>query len=132
MAHQRKKAAEHANRFRLVLVCLAAWTVPGFGHLLMKRRKGIVLLIALLLMFVTGLALGGQLFQVDISQPMNTLWAVGDLGIGAPYFIARGIGYGAGRPADPTSEYGTVYLVVAGLLNMLVVLDAFDVAVGRK
>jgi hypothetical protein len=55
-----------------------------------------------------------------------------DLGVGLPYIVARAVGAGAGRVVAITYEYGNTFLIVAGLLNMLVVLDAFDIAKGRK
>jgi len=41
-------------------------------------------------------------------------------------------GAGAGRVVAITYEYGNAFVIVAGLLNMLVVLDAFDIGMGRK
>ena len=60
------------------------------------------------------------------------LAAVADLGIGAPYVAARALGLGDGRVVASTYEHGNAFLVVAGLLNALVVLDAYDIALGRK
>ena len=60
------------------------------------------------------------------------LAAVADVGIGLPYFVAKGIGVGAGRVVAITYEYGSTFVIAAGLLNMLVVLDVFDIAKGRK
>ena len=83
-------------------------------------------------MFATGLALQGRLFPFEISQPLVALAAGANVGIGIPYFIARSMGYGAGRVIAVTYEYGNAFLIVCGLLNLLVVIDAFDIAVGRK
>ena len=94
------------------LVCLAAWAIPGAGHLWFGRRaKGLVFLVALPLMFAIGLALQGRLFPFEISQPLVALAAIADVGIGLPYVVAR---------------------TLAGLLNLLVVTDAWDIALGRK
>ena len=114
-------------------VCTIAWVVPGAGHLwLGRRQKGTVFLIALPLMYATGLWLDGQIFSFDLSQPLVALAALADLGIGAPYIIARVMGLGDGRVVAVTYEYGNSFLVVAGLLNTLVVLDAYDISLGRK
>ena len=99
--------AQSPNHF---LLCAAALAVPGAGHLWLGRRKGVVFLVVLLV----GLA------------------ALADMGIGVPYVIARALGYGAGNVIAVTYEYGNTFLIVAGLLNTLVVIDAFDIAMGRK
>ena len=115
------------------LVCAIAWAVPGAGHLwLGRRQKGLVFLIALTLMFVTGLWLEGRLFPFEVTQPLVLLAAFADLGIGLPYFVAKLLGHGSGRVVAITYEYGNAFAIVAGLLNMLVVLDAYDIAEGRK
>ena len=117
----------------LVLLCLAAWAIPGAGHLWLGRRsKGLILLIALPLMFAIGIAIQGRLFPFNLSEPLAGLAALADLGIGIPYFIASGLGLGLGQVRAVTYEYGNAFLVVAALLNLLVVIDAYDITVGRK
>ena len=115
------------------LICLAAWVLPGAGHLWLGRvQKGLIFLIVLPSMFVTGLWLEGRLFPFELGQPLVALAALADVGIGAPYLVAEFMGVGAGRVIAQSFEYGNAFLIVAGLLNMLVVLDVFDVAEGRK
>ena len=115
------------------LVCAAAWAVPGAGHLWLGRaQKGLIFLVALPLMFATGLWLEGRLFPFELGQPLVALAAFADIGMGVPYFAAKAAGIGGGRVIAQSFEYGNAFLIVAGLLNMLVVLDAFDVAEGRK
>jgi hypothetical protein len=128
-------AAERAQSNSLVLLCVAAWAVPGAGHLWLGRKsKGLVFLLALPLMFVVGLALQGRLFPfgLSVSELLVGLAAFADVGIGLPYFVANVLGYGAGEVRAVTYEYGNAFLIVAGLLNLLVVIDAYDIAVGRK
>ena len=51
-------------------MCLAAWAIPGAGHLwLGQRTKGLIFLIALPLMFAIGLAVQGRLFSFTMSEP---------------------------------------------------------------
>ena len=129
----RATAAEDTQTGWLVLLCLASWAIPGAGHLWLGRRsKGLVFLVALPLMFGIGLALSGRLFPFDVSEPLVGLAALADFGIGAVYFVATALGYGAGEVRAVTFEYGNAFLIVAGLLNLLVVIDARDVAMGRK
>jgi uncharacterized protein DUF6677 len=129
----RATAAEQTQSGGLVLLCLASWAIPGAGHLWLGRRsKGLIFLIALPAMFALGIALQGRLFPFDLSEWLVCLAAVADVGIGLPYFIASGFGYGAGEVRAVTYEYANAFLIVAGLLNLLVVIDAYDVALGRK
>ena len=76
--------------------------------------------------------LDGALFPFEISEPLVALGALVDLGVGLPYIIARATGVGEGQVVAITYEYGNTFVIVAGLLNMLVVLDVFDIAKGRK
>ena len=115
------------------LVCVIAWVFPGAGHLWLGRvQKGTVFFIVLPLMYLIGLWLEGQVFSFDLSQPLVALAALADFGIGLPYLLTRFFGAGEGRVVAVTYEYGNTFLVVAGLLNSLVVLDAYDIALGRK
>lgn len=124
---------ERSQSGGLVLLCLAAWAIPGAGHLWLKRPgKGLAFLIVLPVMFAIGLAIQGRLFPFDLSDPLVTLEALADLGIGIPYFVATGFGLGGGQVRAATYEYGNTFVIVAGLLNLLVVIDVYDIAVGRK
>ena len=129
----RATTIERAQGANPVLVALAAWIIPGAGHLWSGQRgKGLVFLAALPLMFAIGLALDGRLFPFELHQPLVALAALADVGIGAPYLIAKALGLGGGDVVAVTYEYGNTFVIVAGLLNLLVVCDAWDVASGRK
>lgn len=129
-AERPRAAAEPGT---LVLLCLAAWAVPGAGHLWMGRRqKGLVFLLALPVMFLVGLLLHGRIFPFELSEPLVALAAVANLGAGAPWLVARMMEAGSGTVTATTYEYGNSFLIVAGLLNFLVILDAFDVGMARK
>ena len=127
-----KKTAGRSRSGSPLLLCLAGWAVPGAAHLWLGRRTGLVFLVTLPLMFGFGLFLEGRLFPFDPSQPLVALAAAADAGIGLLCLAARALGYGAGNVATVTYEYGNTFLIVAGLLNMLVVIDAYDIALGRK
>ena len=128
---ERPRAA--AEPWRLALVCALAWLVPGAGHLMQGRRdKGLVFLITLPLMFALGLWMQGRIFPLELSDPLVFLGAIADRGLGLPYFIARFLDAGAGTVTAASYEYGNTFLMTSGLLNFLVILDAFDIAQGRK
>ena len=114
-------------------VCVVSWLVPGAGHLMLGRRqKGLIFLIALPAMFAIGLALDGRLFPFVFSEPLVGLAAIANLGMGVPYFIAKLLALGKGVVTAASYEYGNTFLIVSGLLNMLVAIDAYDVRLGRK
>jgi uncharacterized protein DUF6677 len=128
---ERPRAA--AEPGRLALVGVLAWLIPGAGHLLQGRReKGLVFLVTLPVMFAIGLWLQGRLFPLELSDPLVFLGAIANRGIGLPYVVARFIDAGAGTVTAASYEYGNTFLMTAGLLNFLVILDALDVALGRK
>ncbi len=115
------------------MAAAVAWLVPGAGHLLLGRRqKGLVFLVAVPAMFVVGLALQGRVFPFEFGQPLVALAAVASRGVGLVAFATGWLDLGRGIVTAASYEYGNAFLIVSGLLNMLIVLDAFDVASGRK
>lgn len=121
------------------LVGLAAWAVPGAGHLLQKRwTRGLLLGGAVWVMFLTGLWLGGHLFMVTpgdqgLSRFLQVLPMIANAGSGLPYLACWVTNSGFTENAQTmTYEYGNTFLLVAGLLNYLAMLDAFDIKAGRK
>jgi len=116
-----------------MVAALAAWLVPGAGHLLVGQwRKGAIFLVVLTGMFLIGLAFGGRLFPFQMSEPLVFLAAVAEWATGAPRVLAAMAGGGRGIVTAVTYEYGNTFLIVSGLLNVLVVMDAVDIARGRK
>lgn len=110
-----------------------AWAVPGAAHMwLGRRQKGLTFFVVLTAMFAIGLWLRGRVFPFQVSEPLVVLMAFADIGMGIPYLVARGLGLANGDVVAITYEYGNTFVIVAGLLNMLVALDAFDIALGRK
>lgn len=123
------------DRGRLALVCVLAWAIPGAGHLLQRRTaKGLVFLVVLPVMFGLGLLLEGTLFPLaPTSQSLLTTGAAAaERCLGLPWLLTVLAGTGHGNVVAVTYEYGWVFMVVAGLLNCLVILDAFDIGMGRK
>ena len=115
------------------MICVLAWLLPGAGHWwLGRRRAGIAFLLAIVAMFAVGVAGQGRLFPFDFTEPLVGLAAGAEVGVGIPYLIAALVGLGDGQVRAVTYEYGNAFIIAAGLLNLLVVIDAYDAAVGRK
>ena len=123
------------------LIGFVAWLIPGAGHLwLQKWWRAALLGLSVWLCFIVGLAMGGHMFSLSTGQGSSPLLQVppmiANLGSGAPYLFC--FIFGVGFADDPqqaaraTYEYGNTFLLIAGLLNYLTVLDAFDIAVRRK
>ena len=124
---------QQTNPLFLTLLCIAAWLVPGAGHLWQGRwQKGVVFLLTIPTMFAVGLLLEGRLFPFELAQPLVALAALASLGNGLPYFLAAMMNLGDGVVTAASYEYGNTFIIVSGLLNMLVVIDAYDIALGRK
>jgi hypothetical protein len=129
----RATAADRAQSINPTLISIAALLVPGAGHLWQGRtQKGLIFLVGIPLMFAVGLWLNGRLFPFEIAQPLVALAAFASCGNGIPYGIAAVLGLGKGVVTAASYEYGNTFVIVSGLLNMLVALDAYDIALGRK
>jgi len=114
-------------------VCAGGLLIPGLGHILLKRWvRGVIFAFCILMMFVLGLGMQGKLYDLAIREPLHIFALFADIGVGLPYWVAERLELGYGVMEARTFDYGTTYLWVAGLLNYLVVLDAFDIAKGRK
>ncbi len=117
---------------RLVRLCAAAWLIPGAGHYMLGRRgRALVLFLAILTMFLFGLAMKGQFFSTGSPSWLETLGYFGELCVGLAMPIARFFTY-AGDTSFVSADFGTAFLVSAGMLNVLAILDAYDIALGRK
>lgn len=116
-----------------VVVSVLAWLVPGAGHLLAGQiRKGLIFFAVLGAMVVIGLAFGGRVFPFQVAEPLVFLAAAAEWAVGLPRLLAGMSGAGRGDVVAATYEYGNTFLIVSGLLNTLVTLDAADLARGRK
>jgi len=114
-------------------VAVSAWLVPGLGHLMLGRtRRALTFFVIVTGMFALGLYLHGDLSPLDTSKPLTFLSGAAKIGVGLPFFAAKLLGMGSGDLTALTYEYGYTFCIVAGLLNMLIMLDAYDIAVGRK
>ena len=119
--------------FKPVLIGFVALLFPGLGHLLLKKwLRSSLFTFAILLLFLFGLKLEGKLYILGSDQLIETVLFIADFCNGIPYLLAKYWGFGEGNLENQSFEYGTTYLAVAGLLNLLVAINAYDLAVGRK
>lgn len=121
------------NKLKPYGIFLLAWFCPGMGHFIQKKYvKGAVFLGGILLLLVFGVIMQGKFYDSGQFHPLLILGFIGDLGNGLFFFIIKVLGLGKGNIEAVTYNYGTTYMVSAGLLNYLVALNAFDVARGKR
>jgi hypothetical protein len=112
---------------------LLGWLVPGAGHLLTGRWiRALILFASITAMFCLGLAMQAKLYAPNTGDPLDMLGFAGDLGTGAFYFVARFFNLGHSVVTVATADYGTKFVVVAGLLNFISAVDAHSLRIGRK
>jgi len=131
---QTRSAVGVASPSKVVPACLLACLVPGAGHLYLRRTgKGLMLLGCIVALFALGVVMDARLeIHFGMEDLLASLFGLAQMAVGIPYVIARAMGYEAGIVTSVTYEYGNTFTAVGGLLNILVVLDAYDIAVGRK
>lgn len=130
---RRASPSEVAGYRRAWSAALLAWVLPGGGHFWLGRRGRALGFFALVLAATAiGCRLSGNLYRMLPNQPLSVLGTLASMGMGAPYFLLR---YALGYSGDVEAagyEYGTAFLLTAGLMNLLLVLDAWDIATGKK
>ena len=116
-----------------VVVPALGWLIPGAGHLIQKRwMRGLLLMASITLMFVLGLLMQGRVYQPNGGDILDILGFVGDVGAGGLYIVTRAMDWGQGAIAHASADYGTKFIIVAGLLNFISVADAYHIAIGKK
>lgn len=117
----------------VVLCCLLAWAVPGTGHIILGRwGRGLLFGCLVIALLLGGIALEGKVYRPIPGEPLTYLAALGAAGVGIPFALAHALGWASGNLEGAYFEYGNTFTLVAGLLNLLALLDAFDVAIGRR
>jgi len=117
---------------KTAIACVLAWFVPGGGHMYLgKGRRALVFFGGVLLLFALGLYMNGKLFSLETGF-FGFLRFFANAATGLPYVAGKLLGWGVGDIRSFGYEYGNTFLYTAGLINMLLVLDAFDISQGRK
>jgi hypothetical protein len=115
------------------MVLIAGWLLPGAGHLMLRKWiRGSLLMVSIIAMFILGLALKGKIYSPNTGDLLDILNFAGDLGNGLLYILARIFDLGQAAVQVATADYGTKFIVVAGLLNIISAVDAHSLATGRK
>jgi hypothetical protein len=114
-------------------VAVAAWLIPGLGHLMLRRwSRAVVFFASVAILAATGIVLRGRIFTSGNGDLFDLLGFLADLGAGAFYFVARTIENGGPDVSVAAGDYGTRFFATAGVLNLLCVLDAYQIAAGQK
>jgi len=109
------------------------WLIPGAGHLIQRRWiRGLLLMISIVTMFVLGILMDGRIYRPNGGDILDILGFVGDVGAGGLYIVSLARDLGLGAIAHATADYGSKFLIVAGLLNFISVADAYHIAIGKK
>jgi hypothetical protein len=116
-----------------VVAPAVGWLIPGAGHMIQKRWiRGVLLLISIATLFVLGLLMQGRIYKANGGDILDILGFIGDMGAGGLYIVTLAQDWGQGAIAFATADYGTKFMIVAGLLNFIAVADAYHIAIGKK
>ncbi|HXY06517.1 MAG TPA: DUF6677 family protein [Terriglobales bacterium] len=127
-----KSTAQSASSMS-VLAPAIGWLIPGAGHLIQRRWiRGLLLMASIAIMFVLGLLMQGHVYQPNGGDILDILGFIGDVGAGGLYILSQAAGWGQNAISHATADYGTKYLIVAGLLNFISAADAYHIAIGKK
>ena len=131
---EKSKAAPAENiSLMAVLAPAVGWLVPGGGHMIQKRWiRGLLLFVSIVTLFVLGLGMQGRIYKANGGDILDILGFIGDVGAGGLYLISLAMDWGQGAIAFATADYGTKFMIVAGLLNFIAIADAYHIAIGKK
>ncbi len=116
-----------------ILAPAIGWLIPGAGHMIQKRWiRGLLLFLSIASLFLLGLAMQGRAYKANGGDILDILGFVGDIGAGALYILTLVNDWGQGAIAFATADFGTKFMIVAGLLNFIAVADAYHIAIGKK
>jgi hypothetical protein len=131
---EKSKAAPAENISAMGVIAPAVgWLIPGAGHIIQKRWiRGALLFVSIVTLFLLGLGMQGRIYKANGGDILDILGFVGDVGAGGLYLISLAMDWGQGAIAFATADYGTKFMIVAGLLNFIAIADAYHIAIGKK
>jgi hypothetical protein len=132
-ASKAKAASGETVSAMAILAPAVGWLIPGAGHMIQKRWiRGALLFVSIMALFLLGLAMQGRLYHANGGDILDILGFVGDVGAGGMYILSLVNDWGQGAIAFATADYGTKFMIVAGLLNFIAMADAYHIAIGKK
>ncbi len=132
-ADKAKAAPAETISAMAILAPAVGWLIPGGGHLIQKRWiRGLLLFFSIASLFLLGLAMQGRVYKANGGDILDILGFVGDVGAGAMYILTLMNDWGQGAIAFATADFGTKFMIVAGLLNFIAMADAYHIAIGKK
>lgn len=128
-----KQTTPPRNLFLAAVIVVAAWGVPGLGHLLLRRwGRALMFFLCVGALAALGVGMRGYIFRPGPADLFDRLGLLADLGAGGFYLLARQIQNGGPDVSRAAGDYGTRFFATAGVLNLLCVLDAWQIAMGKK
>ena len=116
-----------------ILAPALGWLIPGAGHLVQKRWiRGLLLMVSIVSMFALGIAMEGKVYKPNTGDLLDILGFIGDVGAGGLYLLSQMLDWGQLAIRYAVADYGTKFIVVSGLLNVMAAVDAYHIATGRK
>ncbi len=129
----RANAAQPPATTMAIVAPAVGWLVPGLGHIIQKKWwRGLLLAISVWALFVLGVMMEGKVYGFNTGDLLDILGFIGDLGAGGLYIVTRAMDWGRGAINLATADYGTKFIIVAGLLNIISAVDAHEIALGKK
>ena len=131
---EKSKAAPAAALSTMAVLAPAiGWLIPGAGHMIQKRWiRGLLLFVSIVTLFLLGMGMQGRIYKANGGDILDMLGFVGNVGAGALYLLSLAMDWGQGAIAFATADFGTKFMIVAGLLNFIAVADAYHIAIGKK
>src|SRR5579872_2793552 len=116
-----------------ILAPAVGWLIPGAGHMIQKRWiRGGLLFVSIVTLFLLGLGMQGRIYKANGGDILDILGFIGNVGAGGLYILTTAMDWGQGAIQFATADYGTKFMIVAGLLNFIAVADAYHIAIGKK
>ena len=130
---EKAKAAPEPVSVMSVLAPAVGWLIPGAGHMMQKRWiRGGLLFVSIVTLFLLGLGMQGRIYKANGGDILDILGFIGNVGAGGLYILTTAMDWGQGAIQFATADYGTKFMIVAGLLNFIAVADAYHIAIGKK